>query len=134
MESALGPLLALAGSCFAGDVAPGARDVHCFTSVYGGSHVRDEHKVSEDGKTVYQGETIYSVQGGVVTFTYFSSIGGIGHGAALLAPGDWGFALDMRATPDSALTHFETRWIWRGSTSYTVSGGPAPVTFRRIAR
>ena len=132
MESVLAPLLALAGACFSGDVAPATRDVHCFTSLYGGQHVRDVHKVIKDGNTVYQGETIYSLEGGVVTFTYLSSIGGIGRGAAVLAPGDWGFALDMRATPDAALQHFDTRWRWQGSQSYTVSGGPAPVTYRRV--
>jgi hypothetical protein len=135
METAsIAMLLALAGQCFAGDLAPGTRDTHCFTSLYGGRHVRDVHKVTKNGRTVYEGETIYSVEGGAVSFTYLSSIGGIGRGTALLDPGDWTFKLAMRATPGAPVADFVTRWHWQGPRSYVVTGGPAPVTYRRIGR
>ena len=133
MESLLAPLLALAGHCFVGDIAAGTRDEHCFTSVYGGQHIRDVHVVTKDGRAVYQGETIYSVEGASIAFTYLSSIGGIGRGTVAFAPGDWRFTMTMRASPADAPQPFATRWQWQGDTAYTVSGGPAPVTYRRTA-
>ena len=133
MESLLAPLLALAGHCFGGDFAPGTRDEHCFTSVYGGQHVRDVHVVSKDGRSSYQGETTYSVEGDAVAFTYLSSIGGIGRGTVAFTPGDWRFTMTMRATPAAAPETFATRWQWQGDIAYTVSGGPAPVAYRRTA-
>ena len=134
MESALAPLLALAGLCFAGEVAPGARDEHCFTSVYGGQHVRDVHKVTKGGRVVYQGETMYSYEGEAVTFTYLSSTGGIGRGTATFAPGNWHFVMTMRATPTAAVKPYDTRWTWQGPRAYAVSGGPAPIIYRRTTR
>ena len=130
----LGPLLALAGQCFAGDVAPGSRDIHCFASVYGGQHVRDVHRVISGGRTVYRGETMYSVDGDALSFTYLSSIGGIGRGTATLMPGNWSFAGTMRATPAAAPAPFAVRWQWQGARAYRVSGGPVPVTYRRVRR
>ena len=131
-EVTLGLLLALAGQCFAGDVAPATRDEHCFAAVYGGQHVRDVHAVTKDGRIVYQGDTLYSVEGEAVSFAYVSSIGGIGRGTATLTPGDWRFAMTMRATPTAAPQPAEIRWRWNDAESYTVSGGPAPVDYRRM--
>ncbi len=131
MDNLLAPLLALAGSCFAGQFAPDAVDEHCFSSVYGGQHVRDAHNVTRNGRTVYQGETIYSVEGDTIAFSYVSSIGGIGRGTAVLAPAEWRFAMAMRATAAAKPQPFATRWQWQGGGAYTVSGGPAPVTYRR---
>ncbi len=133
MDSALAPLLALAGQCFVGDVAPGTRDEHCFSSVYEGQHVRDVHRVTRDGRTVYQGETIYSIEGDAIIFTYWSSIGGIGRGTAKLGVADWQFAMTMRARPTAPPQPFTTRWTWSGTDRYSVTGGPAPVTYRRVA-
>jgi hypothetical protein len=134
MDGALAPLLALVGHCFTGQFAPGTRDEHCFTSVYGGQHVRDVQVVSKDGRAVYQGETIYSVEGKGVSFLYLSSIGGIGRGTVAFAPGDWRFTMTMRASPTAAPQPSATRWQWQGNSAYSVSGGPAPVTYRRTAK
>ena len=131
MDSLLAPLLALAGQCFAGQIAADTLDEHCFTSVYDGRHVRDVHRVIKAGRAVYQGETIYSVENTSIAFTYFSSIGGIGRGSAVLAPNDWRFTMTMRATPAAVPQPFTTRWEWQNATTYAVSGGPAPVTYRR---
>ena len=130
----LAPLLALAGQCFAGEVEPGSRDVHCFTSVYGGQHVRDVHKITKSGRILYQGETMYSVEGGEVTFTYLISIGGIGRGIATLGPGDWRFIGMMRATPADAPKPFLIRWQWSGGHAYSVRSGGETVTYRRTSR
>ena len=131
MPASLAPLLALAGQCFAGQIAPGTIDRHCFSSVYDGQHVRDVHDVTKYDRTVYQGETLYSVEGEAVSFTYLSSMGGIGRGTATLDPGDWRFALTMRATPTSAPQPFANRWRWNGPAEFTVTGGPPAVTYRK---
>jgi hypothetical protein len=133
MEGLLAPLLALAGHCFAGDFSPGTVDRHCFSAVYGGQHVRDIHVVTKDGRPVYEGETLYSVESDKLALTYWSSIGGIGRGTARLASGDWTFAMTMRATPAAEPQAFSTRWQWHGADSYTVTGGPAAVTYRRVS-
>jgi len=130
--ASLAPLLALTGHCFAGEVGPNTWDTHCFTSVFNGQHVRDAHQVAREGRTVYQGESLYSVEAGKVVFTYWSSIGGIGHGTATLSPGVWHFSLAMRGAPDAAPTPLAIRWQWQDAKSYVVSGGPAAVTFRRV--
>jgi hypothetical protein len=44
------------------------------------------------GKSVYEGETIYSARGGQVIFTYWNSLGGLGTGTASLAPDLWRFS------------------------------------------
>ena len=131
--SLLAPLLALAGHCFAGDVAKDASDLHCFTSVYDGAHVRDVHRVKSGGRVVYQGETLYSVEQGAVVFTYLTSLGGIGRGMAILAPDAWRFTGTMRAGPSAPATPFTTVWRWQDPQRYAVSGGPAPVTYRRVS-
>ena len=131
MPASLAPLLALAGHCFAADFSPGTVDRHCFSAVYGGHHVRDVHAVTKGDHTLYAGESLYSIDGGTVAFTYWSTIGGIGRGTATFAPGDWTFNLAMRASPTAASQSVATHWRWHGADTYVVSGGPAPVTYRR---
>lgn len=102
--------------------------------MFGGKHVRDVHRVTRAGRTVYEGETIYSVEGPTVSFVYVSSIGGIGRGTADLGRGDWRFSLTMRATPGAAPATAASRWQWHGKRSYTVSNGAASVSYRRSTR
>jgi hypothetical protein len=110
-QSALQPWSSFVGHCWSG-AAPGdgATDTHCFEAVYGGQHVRDRHEVKVAGKTVYAGETLYSVEGKDVTFTYWNSIGGVGRGKAVASGAELDFAGDIRATPASASEHFMARW------------------------
>lgn len=133
MAPSLAPLLALAGHCFAGDFSPGTIDRHCFSAVYGGQHVRDVHVVTTDGRSVYEGETLYSVEGDQLALTYWSSIGGIGRGTATLKPGDWAFTMTMRASPAAASQALAIRWQWQGADSFVATGPSAPVTYRRIS-
>ena len=110
-QSALEPWATFVGHCWSG-AAPGDRgiDTHCFESVYGGQHVRDRHEVKVDGKTVYAGETLYSVEGKDVTFTYWNSIGGVGRGKAAANGAELQFSGDIRATPGSPSEHFTASW------------------------
>ncbi len=101
------------------------------SAVYGGQHVRDVHVVTKNGRAAYEGETLYSVEGGNIVLTYWSSIGGIGRGTVNLTPGDWTFTITMRATPTAAPQSFATHWKWLGDDAYIVTGGSAAVTYRR---
>lgn len=84
-----GPLAALdpwVGHCWVAEITPDTTDRHCFTAVYGGAHVRDAHDVVKNGKTVYSGETLYSVEGGKIVFTYWNSLGGVMRGGMTPGP------------------------------------------------
>ena len=72
--------------------------------------MRDRHEVRVDGKTVYAGETLYSVEGKAVSFTYWNSLGGVGRGKAMADGAEVHFAGDMRATPDAASAPFTATW------------------------
>ena len=99
----LAPFAPLVGHCWAGPVPgnPGT-DRHCFESVYGGQHIRDRHVVTVGASDVYEGETLYSVKGSQVVFTYWNSLGGFGTGTAVFAGNEWRFKGSIHATPSSA--------------------------------
>jgi hypothetical protein len=101
-EPSLQPIAYLVGHCWSGD-APGddGTDTHCFEAVYGGHHVRDRHTVIVDGKEVYAGEALYSAERGAITFTYWNSMGGVGHGAASASGAELHFSGQMRPSPSS---------------------------------
>lgn len=128
----LQPWAPLVGHCWSGPL-PGNQgtDRHCFENVYGGQHIRDRHVVTVDGKDVYEGETIYSVKGPQVVFTYWNSLGGFGTGTAVFAAGKWHFKGSVHATPASAEQPIDT--VWKiGPSGYEVSaGGESARTFKR---
>ena len=111
-QSALQPWASFVGHCWTGPApgSSGAVDTHCFEAVYGGQHIRDRHEVKASGKTVYAGETLYSVEGSTVTFVYWNSLGGVGRGAATVAGDRMSFAGDMRGSPSGASEHFTSTW------------------------
>ena len=109
-QAALQPWSSFVGHCWSG-AAPGKGvDTHCFESVYGGQHVRDRLEVTIEGKAVYAGETLYSVEGKNVTFTYWNSIGGVGRGRATANGDKLEFSGDIRTTPASPSEHFTASW------------------------
>lgn len=114
------------GRCWSAQVAPETRDIHCFTPMLDGAHVRDRHRVIAGGKTVYEGETIYSAEAGKISFVYVSAIGGVGHGVATPVPGGFDFAMEMRGTPDAQAEAIKSNWRWAGPTSYSVRNGDGP--------
>jgi hypothetical protein len=121
--AAFAPVL---GRCWEGKVGLGAIDVHCFEPVYRGAHVRDRHRVWLNGKIVYEGETLYSREGGRVTFVYLNSQGGAGHGEATPDARGICFSLAMRATPDAAPQDSASCWRWQSGGGYLVSSPTAP--------
>jgi hypothetical protein len=130
-QAPLQPWSDLIGHCFVGPAPGRGADTHCFESVYGGQHVRDRHEVKVDGKTVYSGETLYSVEGQDVTFTYWNSLGGVGRGKAILNGAELDFSGDIRATPASTSEHFQARWLKTDGGYEVTDGGRTKSLFRR---
>jgi hypothetical protein len=120
------------GHCWSGP-APGGKaiDTHCFESAYGGQHVRDRHEVKVDGKTVYAGESVYSVEGKDVTFTYWNSIGGVGRGKAIANGSELQFSGDIHATPDAPNEHFTATWLKVDGGYEVTDAGRTKSLFRR---
>jgi hypothetical protein len=130
----LEPWSYLVGHCWVGQ-APGngGNDRHCFESVFGGQHVRDRHAVTTGGREVYAGETIYSVQGAKVIFTYWNSLGGLGTGEAVFDTGEWRFTGRIHATSAGAEQPFSVTWR-KADGGYEVSDGAGtkPRLFKRV--
>ena len=127
----LQPFAPLVGHCFAGP-APGDKgtDKHCFESVYGGQHVRDRHAITVGGTEVYAGETIYSVKGSQVIFTYVNSLGGLGTGTATRDAADGRFGGTIHATPDGKEQPMAAIWKLTADGYEVISEGK-PTAFKR---
>jgi hypothetical protein len=125
--SALKPFV---GGCWRAAFSATVADTHCFQGVYDGAHVRDRHEVREGGKTIYAGETIYSADGPQVVFTYFNSLGGVGHGKLSTEGGRTRFTGTMRASPDKGLEPIDSEWRLVDADHYEVrslvKGGASP--------
>ncbi len=93
--------------------------------------MRDVHVVTANGQQVYAGESIYSFNGTAVEFTYFNSMGGVGHGTAAPSGSSADFAMTMQAKPGAPAVAYRTRWTL-GADHYDVAtdGKPA-VRFTR---
>lgn len=123
------------GKCFVADVGGGGRDRHCFEPVFGGKHVRDSHQIILDGKIAYRGETIYSRDGETIVFTYWNSLGGVGHGQAAGASNGIAFTGAMRAEPSSREQAMDSRWTWSASGGYDVGvSGSKSVHYTRLTK
>jgi hypothetical protein len=79
------PLTFLIGHCWKGTFAGDQRtDQHCFSWIYGGKFVRDEHVVrGADGRALQSGESIYlwDASSGQLQYLYVESSGGFVRGA-----------------------------------------------------
>jgi len=98
------------GSCWIGEFTKTMTDRHCFTRILNGTHIRDAHEVKEGGRIVYGGETTYSLDGEAVSFTYFSSLGGVGRGSVTQNGALLRFAGSMRASPDKPAQGIDSEW------------------------
>jgi len=130
------------GSCWRADFSATVHDTHCFEPMYGGAHVRDRHEVDENGTILYAGETIYSVDGPDLVFTYFNSLGGVGIGKLGTAGALLGFTGTMRPSPDKPEQQIDSEWKIVDVDHYEVrslvpkADGQAakPLTFTRVAQ
>jgi uncharacterized protein YndB with AHSA1/START domain len=137
-EAGLKPLGFLVGHCWRGEFKPGTADTHCFERAYDGRHIRDRHQVTGG----YAGETIYSWDGkaGLVTYTYWNSLGGVSRGTMKPAGDRLDFGNEAYTAPDGKAARIATFWRLAGPDSYeSVTHSPEipsinrTVTFRRVA-
>jgi len=98
------------GACWRADFSAKVEDTHCFEAMYGGAHVRDRHEVKDKGRVIYAGETIYSVDGPDLVFTYVNSLGGVGLGKVGTSDKSLGFTGSMRPAPDKPEQEISSEW------------------------
>ena len=76
-------LMPLVGHCWQAPFPDGKKiDTHCFTSVYNGAFIKDQHVVCGDDQAYY-GETWYTHDktSNSVNYRYYNSLGGISDGS-----------------------------------------------------
>lgn len=119
LRAGLAPLAFLNGWCWRGEFPGGGQvDTHCFEPVYGGQHLRDRHQVT-GGTSLYEGETIYSVTGGQITYVYFNSIGGVSTGSAMPdGDGRIAFPEESYTNPEGQKVAVSTYWESIGAEAY----------------
>ena len=98
------------GSCWVAKFTATMTDRHCFERVIGGTHIRDTHRVVDHGRTIYEGETTYSVDGDKMVFTYINSMGGVGQGVVTQIEYGFRFKGSMRASPDKQPQKIDSEW------------------------
>ena len=113
IEDFLAVLTPLLGKCFAATMSPGIVDTHCFKPLYDGAHIEDRHVVEKDGKSVYEGLSIYSQTPEGLFLTYVNSDGGSGDGTATVAGQAFDYRMVMRSTASGQGQPYSGRWTIR---------------------
>jgi hypothetical protein len=121
-QSAYQPLAFLAGHCWKGEFPGGkATDEHCFSWVYGGQFLRDQHTVRRDGQPDALGETIYFWDAGTQRLRYLYVESGGGHSLGGVTQDG-----DNLVFPETALVEsgqqqvYRSRWLRSGDEAYDV--------------
>jgi hypothetical protein len=116
------PLGFLVGHCWKGTFADGkVTDEHCFSWIYGGKFVRDEHTVHRDGGPDGFGESIYvgDAASGTLEYLYIESGGGYSRGAVCADGATLVFpAASYRE--DGKEQVYRSRWQRQGDDAYDV--------------
>ncbi len=116
------PLAFLAGHCWKGTFPDGKQtDQHCFTWVYDGKFVRDQHVVHGDGHPDNLGESIYFWDSAAkqLQYLYIESGGGFSRGAVTATE-------DALVFPPTSYTEngetqtYRSRWQRVGDKAYDV--------------
>lgn len=115
----LQPLAFLAGSCWKGTFAGRAvTDEHCFTWMYGGRFLRDQHVVSGDS-VPYRGETTYAWDGAQNRIVYwYIALPGFYSSGSVAPDNDTLLFRDNLVT--STPRQLRTTWHRTGADAYTV--------------
>jgi hypothetical protein len=113
----------LVGHCWKGTFPDGkVTDEHCFSWIYGGKFVRDEHVVQRAGRPDGFGESIYlwDAASGQLQYLYIESNGGYSRGTVSAAePGVLVFPPSSYLEAGEALS-VRSRWQRAGSDAYDV--------------
>jgi hypothetical protein len=117
------PLAFLVGHCWNGTFPDGrGSDQHCFSWIYGGKFVRDEHVAHHGaGRPDDYGESIYlwDASSGKLEYLYIESAGGYSRGTVSAEPGALVFPA-ATYTEAGQLQHYRSRWQRSGSEAYDV--------------
>ena len=119
------PLAFLVGHCWKGQL-PGAgqrTDEHCFSRIYGGKFLRDEHTVHRaDGGPDAFGESIYlwNSAAGQLEYLYIESAGGFSRGT-VAADGDTLVFPEASFVEDGKSMTIRSRWRRAGDDGYEVT-------------
>lgn len=117
------PLAFLVGHCWKGTFPDGTvTDEHCFSWIYGGKFVRDEHVVHRGaGKPDDYGESIYlfDASSGKLQYLYIESAGGYSRGTIAAEPGALVFPPATYSEAGQTQT-YRSRWQRSGSDAYDV--------------
>jgi len=117
------PLAFLIGHCWKGTFAGDARmtDEHCFSRIYGGKFVRDEHVVHREGRPDAFGESIYTWDpaSGRLEYLYIESAGGFLRGTVTAEEGALVFPTAGFVERDGS-TNVRSRWQRMGEDAYDV--------------
>ena len=116
------PLAFLVGHCWKGSFADGAAtDEHCFSWIYGGKFLRDEHVVHRDGRPDGFGESIYVWDGAAreLQYLYIESGGGFGRGT-VAAEGDTLVFPAAHYVENGATQTYRSRWRHVAAGTYEV--------------
>lgn len=114
------PIAFVVGSCWEGEFdANGVVDRHCFSSVFGGMHIRDVHAVTGGGQ-IYRGETIFSwdSENSRISFVYWNSIGGVSRGSMSKSGDRISFPDESYIADDGSEVAVETYWVQDGANAY----------------
>lgn len=134
LRPGLEPLGFLVGHCWRGRFASGEVDTHCFDTAYDGQHVRDRHEVT-GGARLYRGESLYSVEPGGVTYTYWNSLGGVSRGTMRPEAGGLDFGNESYRAPDGTQISIGTRWRRVGDDAYeAATSSPQAPSMNRTVR
>ncbi|HVP33284.1 MAG TPA: hypothetical protein VMT09_06500 [Steroidobacteraceae bacterium] len=116
------PLAFLIGHCWRGTFADGAQtDEHCFSWIYGGKFVRDEHVVRRQGRPDGFGESIYLWDSAAarLEYLYIESAGGFSRGAVTAEDGALVFPAASYVEKGETRT-YRSRWQRVGDDAYDV--------------
>lgn len=139
------PLEFLIGHCWKGTF-PGTErtDEHCFSWMYGGKFVRDEHVVrGGDGRALQSGESIYlwDAASGELQYLYIESSGGYCRGAVSSAKDALVFPPALYVDPQSGEAHnIRSRWqrtaddVYEVATEFELRDGWVPGFKARMQR
>ena len=116
------PLGFLIGHCWKGTF-PGSSqtDEHCFSRIYGGKFVRDEHVVHRDGRLDDFGESIYvwDSAAGQLEYLYIESAGGFIRGTVTVEDGALVFPAAGFVEKGGSM-NVRSRWTRVGDDAYDV--------------
>lgn len=141
---ALMPMAFLAGHCWKGDFPGGNQsDEHCFSWLYGGTALRDVHRVRAPGRPDYLGETTYYWDSAAkrVEFVYIENLGGVSRGTVEMGPsGTLVFPPTQYVAEGQTMT-YRARWTplpdayeaWSESQSPAGWNTMFKLTLRRVA-